>query len=173
MPNHVHLILTHERSDGLGVAVGETPRRYTNFNNARGRWTGHLFQSRFSSVAMDEAHLMAAVCYVSLNSVRATLVARAEDWPWSSVRARLAGADDELVTVRPVLERTSSFVELLLEDREEEFACLRRAEGSGRPVGAEEFIKGLERVLGRRIARRAPGRKPQSAAAGEQLDLLG
>jgi putative transposase len=105
--------------------------------------------------------------------VRARLVARAEDWPWSSVRAHLAGADDELVTVRSVLERTSSFAELLLEDREEELASLRRAEGSGRPVGAEEFVTGLERVLGRRIARRAPGRKPQSAVVGEQLDLLG
>jgi putative transposase len=61
---------------GLGLAVGETHRRYTNFINARGRWTGYLFQSRFASVAMDEAHLMAAVCYVSLNPVRARLVAR-------------------------------------------------------------------------------------------------
>ena len=54
MPNHVHLILTPMRADGLGLAVGEAHRRYTNFINARGRWTGHLFQSRFASVAMDE-----------------------------------------------------------------------------------------------------------------------
>jgi putative transposase len=111
MPNHVHLILTAKRTDGLGLAVGETHRRYTNFINARGRWTGHLFQSRFASVAMDEAHLMAAVCYVSLNPVRARLVARAEDWPSSSVRAHLAGADDRLVTVRPVLDRAPRFAD--------------------------------------------------------------
>ena len=37
----------------------------------RSRWTGHLFQSRFASVAMDEDHLIAAVRYVSLNPVRA------------------------------------------------------------------------------------------------------
>ncbi len=79
MPNHVHLILTPTRVDGLGLAVGEAHRRYTNFINARGRWTGHLFQRRFASVAMDEAHLMAAVCYVNLNPVRARLVSRAED----------------------------------------------------------------------------------------------
>jgi hypothetical protein len=29
-------------ADGLGLAVGEAHRRYTNFINARGRWTGHL-----------------------------------------------------------------------------------------------------------------------------------
>jgi putative transposase len=53
MPNHVHLILTPMQADGLGLAVDEAHRRYTNFINARGRWTGHLFQSRFASVAMD------------------------------------------------------------------------------------------------------------------------
>src|SRR5450631_3984041 len=99
MPNHVHLILTPKTADGLGRAVGETHRRYTNFINARGRWTGHLFQSRFASVAMDEAHLMAAVRYVNLNPVRARLVSRAEDWPSSSARAHLAGVDDPLVIV--------------------------------------------------------------------------
>lgn len=98
MPNHVHLILTPSTADGLGRAVGEAHRRYTGFINARGRWTGQLFQSRFASVAMDETHLMAAVRYVSLNPVRARLVARAEDWPWSSAQAHLAGRDDGLVT---------------------------------------------------------------------------
>jgi putative transposase len=66
MPNHVHLILNPRQADGLGRAVGEAHRRYTNFINARGRWTGHLFQSRFASVAMDESHLISAVCCVSL-----------------------------------------------------------------------------------------------------------
>jgi len=59
MPNHVHLIATPSDALGLGLAIGEAHRRYTNFVNARGRWTGHLFQSRFASVVMDEAHLAA------------------------------------------------------------------------------------------------------------------
>jgi putative transposase len=46
---------------------------------------------RFASVAMDEAHLLAAVRYVALNPVRARLAARAQDWPWSSVGAHLKG----------------------------------------------------------------------------------
>jgi putative transposase len=79
MPNHVHLILAPSDETGLGRAVGEAHRRTTNFINARGRWTGHLFQSRFSSVAMDESHLIAAVRYVSLNPVRARLARKADD----------------------------------------------------------------------------------------------
>ncbi|MES5485896.1 hypothetical protein QMZ05_24345 [Bradyrhizobium sp. INPA03-11B] len=40
---------------------------------------------------MHERHLAAALRYVSLNPVRARLVARAQDWRWSSVRANLCG----------------------------------------------------------------------------------
>ena len=42
MPNHVHLILTPQGADGMSRALGEAHRRYTNFINARGRWTGHF-----------------------------------------------------------------------------------------------------------------------------------
>jgi putative transposase len=118
-----------------------------------------------------QAHLMAAVCYVSLNPVRARLVSHAEDWPWSSARAHLAGADDNLVTVRPVLNRTSCFADLSLEDRGEDFAALRRSEGSGRPVGTAEFVTGLERLLGRPIARRAPGPKPANSVDGPPIRI--
>jgi putative transposase len=172
MPNHVHLILMPGKEDALGRAVGEAHRRYTNFINARGRWTGHLFQSRFASFPMDFPHLVRCVRYVSLNPVRAHLVAHAEDWKWSSVRAHLANEDDGLVTVRPVLERMPNFKDLLGHTMDEDFTDLRDSEGTGRPVGAEEFVVGLEQLLGRKIARRAPGRKPQTKLDGEQLELL-
>ena len=152
--------------------MGEAHRRTTNFINARGRWTGHLFQSRFSSVAMDESHLIAAVRYVSLNPVRARLARKADDWAWSSVHAHLAREDDELVSVAPVLDRVDQFAALLETDSDEgAFQALRSSEGSGRPLGNADFIADLERLLGRPVARRAPGRKSKRAGA-EQLELL-
>ena len=159
MPNHVHLVLVPKDDIGLARAIGGAHRRYTHFINARGRWVGHLFQSRFASVAMDEAHLIAAVRYISLNPVRARLVLRAEDWAWSSVRAHLKRADDGLVSVAPVLARVANFPSLLADASDTGFSALRAAESSGRPLGNDEFIAGLERILGRRIAKRAPGRK--------------
>ena len=113
MPNHVHLILCPENEDGLPLGLGAAHRRWANFVNARGRWRGHLFDGRFASVAMDEAHLIAAVRYVAMNPVRARLVERAVDWRWSNVGAHLAGVDDGLVTVAPVLERVESFAALI------------------------------------------------------------
>ena len=99
--------------------------------------------------------------------MRARLVARAQDWPWSSVRAHLAGCDDDLVEVQPVLDRVEDFAALLAEVGEAGYAGLRASEGSGRPVGNAEFIAGLERLLGRPIARRGPGRKPSGKTMGQ------
>jgi putative transposase len=163
MPNHVRLILKPTRQDDLGRAVGEAHRRYTNYINARGRWTGHLFQSRFASVVLDDAHLIRAVRYVSLNPVRARLVCRPEEWKWSSVRAHLSGVDDALVTVQPVLDRIPHLKDLLRVYMEDNFSELRRAEATGRPLGPPEFVTGLESLLGRKIARRAPGRSRANA----------
>jgi hypothetical protein len=98
MPNHLHLILVPDRE--------ETHRRYSSVVNARLRVTGHLFQSRFGSVVMDEEHLVAAARYVALNPVRGRLVARAQDWRWSSVTVHLDGRDDALVAVAPLIERS-------------------------------------------------------------------
>lgn len=172
MPNHVHLILCPATADGLARALGAAHRRWANFVNARGRWTGHLFDGRFASVAMDEDHLLAAVRYVALNPVRAGLVARAEDWRWSSVQAHFKGVDDGVVTVRPILDRVDRFADLVAHQEEEPaFAGLRAAESTGRPLGNAAFIADLERRLGRPIARRAPGRKPAQKRAA-QLSLL-
>src|SRR6202162_1949382 len=115
MPNHVHLILVPSDTDGPRRALAATHRRYAGVIHARRRRTGHFWQGRFGAVAMDEDHLAAALRYVSLNPVRARLVARAQDWRWSSVRAHLHGRDDGLTTRGPVSERFAPFRSFLAE----------------------------------------------------------
>jgi putative transposase len=174
MPNHVHLLLVPSSPNGLARAIGETHRQYTGFVNARARWTGHLFQGRFSSVALDEAHLLAAVRYVALNPVRARLVARPEDWLWSSARAHLAGCDDALVRVAPLLDRIGRFGDLVEGETDRTaFAALRAAESTGRALGSKDFVVALERVTGRRLQPQKPGRKPVAQTDQLQLRLPG
>jgi len=96
MPNHVHLILTPRDEDGLRAALADAHRRYSRRINFAHGWTGYLWQGRFASYPMDEAHLMTAIRYVELNPVKAQLVARAEDWPWSSAGAHVSGKPDGL-----------------------------------------------------------------------------
>lgn len=161
MPNHVHLILVPTAPDGLSRALGEAHRRYTGYINARNRVTGHLFQGRFGSVAMDETHLMAAIRYVALNPVNAKLVRKAADWQWSSARAHLAGDDDVLVTVKPVLERIADFKDFLQTEPDTETqARLVSGQSIGRPLMESAVLKTLERKLKRPILPRRRGPKP-------------
>ena len=156
MPNHVHLILVPSTADGLARAIGETHRQYTGFVNARSRWTGHLFQGRFSSVVLDEEHLMLAARYVALNPVRARLVRRPQDWAWSSLHAHLDGRDDSLVTVAPLLERLGSMTRLVdTEPDEVALARLRAAELTSTRLGRL-----------RHAARRSRAAPPAATEAG-------
>jgi len=96
--------------------------------------------------------------------VRARLAAAAEDWPWSSARAHLAGAGDGLVDIRPLLDRAPDWRGLLDSALPQaDYEALRRGERTGRPLGAADFVTRLEEQLGRRLAPQAPGRKPTGA----------
>jgi len=163
MPNHVHIVAVPRDADALGATFRHVHRHYTGYVNARMRVTGHLWQGRFSSVAMDEQHLYAAFRYVALNPVRARLVARPQEWAWSSVRAHLAGKDDHVVKVAPAMERIGDFGAFLGEDFDEAFtyAALRKAESIGRPVGSQEWLKDMESRTGLALLPGKRGPKPR------------
>lgn len=168
MPNHVHIVLAPSDTDGLRRTFGDLHRRYTGYVNARRRSTGHLWQGRYGSVAMDEAHFVTALRYIALNPVRARLVSRAEDWRWSSTRALLAGQDDHVVTIAPALERVGDFAAFLGEPFDEAFtyAALRKAESVGRPIGSPAWLADMEKRLGRSLAPQRRGPKPMRVRRG-------
>ena len=161
MPNHVHLILVPGTPDGLRGALAEAHRRYTRAINLRQGWTGHLWQGRFASCALDAGHLVAAVRYVELNPIRARLVESAGDWPWSSARAHLTGRGDGLVAVAPLLDAVGDWEAFLASPTgASELDLLRRHERTGRPLGDAAFVADLEGRLGRRLRPGKRGRRP-------------
>jgi len=132
------------------------------------------FHGRRNSVQYVRCHRnSAAARYVALNPVRARLVRRARDWPWSSVRAHLRGRDDGLVIVAPLLDRIDGRFADLLDSgpTPEELAAIRAAETIGRPLGAPAFLKRLEAKLGRRLR---PGKRGRPARTGrDKMNKLG
>lgn len=164
MPNHVHIIAVPKDEDGLRRTFRYVHRHYTGYINVRMRVTGHLWQGRFSSVAMDEAHLIFALRYVALNPVRAKLAGRPEEWSWSSARAHIAGKSDSYVDVVPALERVGDFSAFLGEDFDEamSYAALRKAESVGRPVGSKVWLADMEMRTGRMLAPGQRGPKPKA-----------
>ena len=167
MPNHAHLVMIPSTEDGLRRAVGEAHRRYSTQINDRQGWRGYLWQYRFASYVMDERHLLAAVRYVERNPVRAGMVERASEWPWSSARAHLARRDDRLVKVAPMLDRVQDWSAYLREEAAETEA-LRRHARSGRPLGDDAFVDDVERIAGRplrTLPRGRPRKTDQATAA--------
>ena len=119
-----------ERAEG---GAGPRSAPYAVEINRRRAWTGHFWQGPFASSPMDEAHLHVCLRYVELNPVRAGLVDRAEEWPWSSARAHLGLGDDGLTDLAPARERIADWRALLdsgLDEDERE--AVRDAERSGR-----------------------------------------
>jgi putative transposase len=159
MPNHVHLVAVPEAEEGLRLAIGEAHRRYSSMINRRQKWTGHLWQGRFSSFPMDETYLLAAVKYIEMNPVRARLVPDPYSWPWSSARAHAAGQDDKLVSVAPLLEMVGEWKQFLSEVDEESADKIRGHERTGRALGEDLFLDSLESALQRVVKPQKVGRK--------------
>jgi len=160
MPNHVHLILTPRAEGGLRKALAPLHWRYSYEVNRRERWTGYLWQGRFASYPMDDDYFVQASRYVGLNPVRAGLVARAEDWPWSSVRAHLGGRDDALARTAPLRAHVRAQMQSFFaaDVSAEARAKLRRAASAGRPLGGAEWLKQIEHASGRALAAPKRGR---------------
>jgi REP element-mobilizing transposase RayT len=89
MRNHYHLLV--ETPDGnLSKGMRHLNGVYTQATNRRHTRTGHLFQGRFKAILVDkDPYLLELTRYVVLNPVRAGIVRRVENWPWSSYRAMI------------------------------------------------------------------------------------
>ena len=172
MDNHVHLVLVPQTPDGLRAALGEAHRRYTRHVNFREGWRGHLFQSRFASYPMDDAHLLAAIRYVENNPVAARMVARADEWRWSSAASHVAGrlvAGDRLTHLAGLALRLRNWRAMLrhgwqggdLGEVGEALAeAIEARLRTGRLLGAEEWIAAQETAMGRSLIPAKPGPKP-------------
>ncbi len=160
MPNHVHAVVVPGAEESLSGFFAPLHRRYARRTNQRYEWRGHLWQERFYSVVMEEAHALAAMRYVELNPVRARLCESPLDWPWSSARANLGLTNDPLIDCSKTKNIISNWREYLGEtEAVEELNDLRRQTLSGRPDSDARFVRDLEALTGRRIRKKRPGPK--------------
>jgi len=162
MPNHIHLIAVPANEESLGRAIAEVHRRYTRMINFRKKWRGYLWQGRFASYPMDEPYLYRCVRYIELNPVRAKLVAKPEEYRWSSAKAHISGQDDKLIKAQSLSGMTDDWNRYLHEKEDkEDLDLLRRHARTGRPLGSKKFIKSIESALGRVLRLSKPGPKPK------------
>jgi len=171
MTNHVHLVCIPERAESLAGVFKPVNLRYAQHVNWTQNLSGRLWQGRFFSCALDDAHLWAAIRYVERNPVRARLVRRAEQYPWSSAAAHCGLRTDPLLSPLPPGWRaiTPNWASWLREDEAPEMlARLRLNTRTGRPAGDKRFVARLESLLGRVLWPRSVGRPRKQGGEAEK-----
>jgi putative transposase len=167
MSNHVHLIAVPHTEAALSQCLKQAHGRYASYWNGQKSSTGHVWQGRFYSCPLDGRHMWEALRYVEVNPVRARMVEKAEQWPWSSAAAHCGFASPE-----PSLEMerwrkrwTAGEWHAFLARSESatELVALRSFTHTGRPLGSEEFVRGLEASMLRPLAARKRGRPKRVA----------
>src|SRR5256885_943331 len=101
LPNHFHLTLWPLHDGDLSAYMGWLLTAHVRRYHQHYHSSGHVWQGRFRSFAIQEDdHLLTVLRYIERNPVRAGLVSRAQDWPWSS--AALAQGGGPTLDVGPV-----------------------------------------------------------------------
>jgi putative transposase len=156
-----HLIAVPETAEGLRMAIGEAHRRYSVMINRRQKWTGHLWQGRFSSFPMDETYLLPLL--IEMNPVQASLTPDPYVWRWSSAKAHADDVDDILVKVSALLQMVGDWKLFLRDSDEEDANKIRGHERTGRALRSDSFLESLELSLMRAMKRRQAGRKKKAS----------
>ena len=155
MSNHVHIVGIPIHEDSLARAIGRTHFRYTQYINGLHGRSGHLWQNRFFSCALDEVHLWRALCYVERNPVRAKMVRVAWRYPWSSASAHVTGLDPSGVLDLSDWQKARGLerwrLALRRPEDESEVSRIRLSTHRGRPLATDAFLCKLERRMGRRL----------------------
>ena len=161
MTNHIHAIVVPESDIDMSAAFRDTHSVYAQWFNRKYGLSGHLWQGRFYSCALGDSQLWTAVRYVERNPVRAGIVARAEDYEWSSARAHVYGQADELLTEGlPLIGSVGNWSEWLkATDVESELNAIRKSTARDIPFGDANFVERLETAFGRPLRPQKPGPK--------------
>lgn len=89
MPNHFHLLLKQLKENGISIFMANLENAYSRFFNIKYKRVGHLFESVFKSVRMENNdQLLHVNRYIHLNpsSSRLVEINKLENYPWSSLR---------------------------------------------------------------------------------------
>lgn len=152
MTNHIHLVAIPSTSDSLAKLMRQVHKNYTMVINIRNNWKGTLWQGRYLSYPMDERYLYKCVRYIERNPVRAKIVERPEDYPWSSARAHVLGLADEVLSDSSFLQQIHDWRAYLAENESKnDLEEIRKNQGSGRPLGNEVFYETIEKLTGRKL----------------------
>jgi putative transposase len=181
MTNHIHLVAVPPDAAALAAVLKPVHLRYAQQYNRQMGVQGVLWQGRFFSCPLDAKHYWTAIRYVERNPVRAGMVGRAEDYPWSSAGWRCGLRHDDLPVEpgpldwprwlwnMPRQEQRAGWSRWLAASEDETtLARLRHCTRTGRAAGDDAALSDLEQKLGQRVRALPRGRPKKNHPAGKE-----
>jgi putative transposase len=167
MPNHWHLVVWPQRDGDLSTYAQWLTvthvRRWHAHHHSGG--TGPVYQGRFKSFPIQADDHFFTVCrYVERNALRANLVARAENWRWSSLWHRCQATQVPWLSDWPLAVPEPWLQYVNRAETESELAALRRSVDRGAPYGDDTWQQQTAAALGLESALRRPGRPRKEKA---------
>jgi putative transposase len=165
LPNHWHLVLWPSRDGELTQFMAwmtlTHTQRWHAYHQSAG--AGHLYQGRFKSFPVQaDDHFLTVCRYVERNALRAGLVARAEDWRWSSLWRRNHGEHVTPAWLAPwPIKRPRNWLDWVNQPQTAaELESLRDSVQRGRPYGSGSWVRKTAEKLRLDNTLRPRGRPP-------------
>ena len=122
MTNHLHLLITPKDKVQLSKFMQTMANRYVRYFNAARNRTGTIWEGRFKSSLVDSEHyLFTLYKYIEMNPVKAGMVERIADYPWSSYHHNALGKTDKLITEHEQYQNLAKTVTLRAENYQKLF----------------------------------------------------
>ncbi len=173
MTNHIHLLVTPRKDDGISRMMQYVGRYYVPFINSKYGTSGSIWEGRYkSSLVHEDEYLLACMRYIELNPVRAQMVKHPRNYRWSSYRANAEGKSDELLTPhtlfsqlgRTTAARKDAYRELFKTQIDDEvLSDIRASWQTGTPLGNDRFKERVERKLQCKVGQPRRGRPSKRA----------
>ena len=168
MPNHFHLAVWPPGDDDLSAYMHWLLTSHASRYQKCYKSSGHVWQGRFRCFPIQEdEHLLSVLRYIERNPLRAGLVARSEDWRWSSLRWHLQPPGLTFLDAGPVPRPPDWAAHVHEPHTQAELAALRRCAARGTPFGTEAWVGPTAVRLGLEYTLRPRGRPPGRRIAPE------
>jgi len=145
MSNHIHLVVIPGNEKSMADTIGKTHGHFAQHINRKMNSKGHLWEDRYYSCPMDDAHFLLAARYVERNPVKAGIVTHPWDYQWSSAAAHINGFDilgllnldwwNDIIGNRSWVEYVDQ------PDLQEEVDALVKNTREGKPLGDEKYFE--------------------------------
>lgn len=154
MTNHVHLAVQCH-TNPLSRFMGFVASSYARWTNKKLNRSGHLFERRHRAILVQQdSYLQELLRYIHRNPLRAGIVHKLEDYPWSSHQAYVTGRAPVWLTTEWALATFGTdlasarrrYAEFMGSEGDESIRSALRsgAEADQRVLGDDQFLASIE-----------------------------